>query len=585
MVSKITQNEINKTFQSYNKKYEGHENDYFGLLYISKKFNLSIEDAASYVAFGGNDYGIDAFYFDEEKRNLFLYQFKWSDNHKLFKESFQKFKTDGLDRIFGNSLQDKTQNQVINKLRTCLEENQIVINKIFLYFVFNGDTKKAEQSKVLESLREDIEDKNYIINKFFGRDVGLIIQYISNQRTISEPVQKRFSHKYQIECLNSLKLNAQENELLVTFISLNKLLQMYNDLGERLFNKNIRSGLGEGKETNRAIKRSIKMIISGEEPAENFTFYHNGITLTTEKIEPIDNNFSLIEPRVLNGAQTIKTLKAYVDDNKTDDRIPEKLQNIKVMARVVKSSQEKFLNKVTINNNRQNPIRPWNLRANDLIQSEFEDLFKEKNIFYERRENEFENLTYDELEEKGISDYNKAIEITKFAQTLLAMQGEIYKMSKISEVFENDNFYENTFKEKYYQDVNPNKLILFYKIQYRLPSLIREILSKGEDKYNYVTKARNLLWALSIQGLLNDNDFEDYVEKYGQFLVMEGEYTGLLKDIATKKIRFIFKETFQNGKYVDYVNDKENSFLKSNSTYNDCMIEAKKLYKWEKIKI
>jgi hypothetical protein len=289
---------------------------------------------------------------------------------------------------------------------------------------------------------------------------------------MGELVQKKVSHSYRIECENPLKLQTQENELMITFIPLIKLLEMSNDLGEKLFSKNIRSGLDEGKVTNHEIKRSLKKIISGEEPVENFAFYHNGISLTAEQLSPDTNAITMIEPRILNGAQTVMTLKGFVEENKADNRISEKLHTIKVMARIVKSSQDEFLKKVTINNNRQNPIMPWNLRANDLIQLHFEDKFRDElGIYYERRENAFENLTYDDLEQIGISDL-KAIEIKKFAQTLLAIHGETDKMSRISKVFENEQYYKETFKEKYL-DVDARKLILLYKIQYRLPSITR----------------------------------------------------------------------------------------------------------------
>ena len=581
MITKISQKEINDAYMKYSRQYEGRKEDYFGLLFLSRKFNLPPEDAASCVAFGGNDYGIDAFYFDEEKRNLYIYQFKWSTDHMLFKDSFQRLIKNGLERVFGNTFQDHDQNQVLIRLRSCIVENRDVINKVFIHFIFDGDPEKAEQSKVLDSLREDLESKTHLINSYFGREVGFIFQYISNQRLVGELVQKKESHMYQIECENPLKLQALENELMITFIPLNKLLEMYNDLGEKLFSKNIRSGLGEGKVTNREIKRSLKRIISGEEPVENFAFYHNGISLTAEQLVPSDNTVSLIEPRILNGAQTVMTLKAFVEGNKTDTRLSEKLPKIKVMARIVKSSQDEFLKKVTINNNRQNPIMPWNLRANDLIQLNFEDKFREElGIYYERRENAFENLTYDDLEQIGIINY-KAIEIKKFAQTLLAIQGETDKMSRISEVFENERYYKETFKERYL-NADAKKLVLLYKIQYRLPSITREILGQGENKYYYVTKSRNLLWALLVQSLLNDDEFDSYVESYGQTLTIESDYTELLKDIASKKIRFIFSKAFNKGKYAEYLRDEKYAFLRSKATYDDCMKEARGLYGWDK---
>ena len=87
---RITKRELDKAFEDYGTKYYGRKEDYFALLYLAKEFECQVEDIAHQVAFGGNDYGIDAFYIDRNRRNLYLYQFKWSENHNLFKDSLER---------------------------------------------------------------------------------------------------------------------------------------------------------------------------------------------------------------------------------------------------------------------------------------------------------------------------------------------------------------------------------------------------------------------------------------------------------------------------------------------------------------
>jgi len=588
MITRVTQEDIDNAFERFKRNYQGVKQDYFGVMFIAKKFGLKSEDVLQnyLVALGGNDYAIDGYYFDEERRNLYLYQFKWSIDYGQFRQSFERLIKDGVERIFGSSNQDTKQNQVLIGLKSCLMENKDIINKVFVNFVFNGDPAKAEQSKVLDSLREDLETKIlHKMSEFFGRNVDYVFQFISNQRTMGRLITKKELNQYSIECKKEkLSFKSGENDLMVMFIPLSKLLIMYNDLGEKLFNKNIRSGLGEGKATNREIHKSLREIISGTMPEGNFTFYHNGISITAEDIHPSENGLILVEPRVLNGAQTIKTLHNFVEKFKADDRVADKLKLIKIMARIIKSYDEDFLTNVTINNNRQNPIEPWNLRANDLTQLHFEDKFndREEPIYYERRESAFENLSSEERQELGVGE--KIVEITKFAKTLLACQGATEKMSRIGEVFENDNYYKDTFREHYFS-VNTEKLLLFYKISYRLNSISWEIRGMGENKYYYATRATNLIWALLIQGLLNDDRFDEYVEKYGASLLMEGDYNGILKDIASKKIRLIFSKTFATKKYRNYLEEEKFSFLRSRSTYDDCMETARKKYRWKKINI
>jgi hypothetical protein len=63
----------------------GVRNDYFGLVYLEREFGLDRDRAITQVAFGGNDYGLDGFHFDNEKRNLYLFQFKYSESHVQFR--------------------------------------------------------------------------------------------------------------------------------------------------------------------------------------------------------------------------------------------------------------------------------------------------------------------------------------------------------------------------------------------------------------------------------------------------------------------------------------------------------------------
>src|SRR2546421_6539265 len=77
----ITEQAIDQAFSDARKTTGGVRNDYFGILYLEQEMGVDREEARSQIAFGGNDYGIDGFHFDREKRNLYLYQFKWSNSH------------------------------------------------------------------------------------------------------------------------------------------------------------------------------------------------------------------------------------------------------------------------------------------------------------------------------------------------------------------------------------------------------------------------------------------------------------------------------------------------------------------------
>ena len=82
-----------------------------------------------------------------------------------------------MERVFGNPTQDQRQNQGLLQLRSRLLNDQALVDRVLIHFVFNGEPEDAERSQVLDKLREDLEGKKYLIDQFFGRPVTMIHEY------------------------------------------------------------------------------------------------------------------------------------------------------------------------------------------------------------------------------------------------------------------------------------------------------------------------------------------------------------------------------------------------------------------------
>jgi hypothetical protein len=177
-------------------------------------------------------------------------------------------------------------------------------------------------------------------------------------------------------------------------------------------------------------------------------------------------------------------------------------------------------------------------------------------------------------------EQEKEIKIKKLAQTFLAFQGEIDKISDMAKVFETDTIYDKTFKPEFLK-VDTRKIILGYKTQFRLNAIIKEIETRSEDKYYFVRLARNLVWALTIQALLNDDDLEDLLEKFGHTLSVEANFNEYLKGIGSRKIRIILSELIKLKRYADLLKEEKFSFLKTKIAFQECMGIARKRWGWE----
>ncbi|MGH7822013.1 MAG: AIPR family protein, partial [Candidatus Binatia bacterium] len=466
-----------------------------------------------------------------------------------------------------------------------LIENEAVIDRVCIHFVFTGDPAEADRSQVLDKLREDLENKKYLIDQRFNRPVTMVIEFRSARtRKVGPTTHLRKTHTYPVQLDETVTRAGPNGETMtIGFIRLVDLNAMYREMNQRFFERNIRAALPEDEAVNRSIQQSLKrIVIDGKEDANVFAFNHNGVTLFAESLSATDGQFKMTEPRLLNGAQTVTTFARFLKANEGNKLLTERrdvLDQIHVVCRIITDALPEFVTTVTINNNRQNPVDPWNLHANDMIQLEIQDKFRDDlGVYYERQERAFENLSDEDLEEQGITEY-KAIELTRLARTFLASDGDIDKLTRFREVFEDDRIYNQVFEQSRLK-ADSRKIVLCYKVQFRLRRLVYDIVDKGANKYAYVQRARNLLWALLCQAILNDSKLEERAEDFGRGLSLEAQYTDWLSGFATTRCRFILSDLVADKTYAPKAAEGNFSFMRTNAAYKRSMEIAYKRWRW-----
>ena len=224
-------------------------------------------------------------------------------------------------------------------------------------------------------------------------------------------------------------------------------------------------------------------------------------------------------------------------------------------------------------------MKPWALRANDSIQLELADkLRNDLGVYYERQENAFHNLTDDDLERMEI-DQQKQIELRKLATTFLISDGEVDKASRLPEVFEEDKSYASVFGP-FRLNADSRKILLCYKVQFRIRKLTEEIMSKGEEKYAFARRARNLIWALICQGMLNHADVERYATNYGTNMSVEAGLMEWMRGISTTRVRPLLSDLISVEPYRQKVDEERYDFLRTKAAFEFCMEKAYKRWRW-----
>lgn len=585
----VTDNDLKEASKRHSETHGGRREDYFGPVYLAKEFSGAVEDYLVQCAFGSHDHGLDAFHVDENRRNLYLFQFKWSEDHNLFKPSLKRLVESGMERVFGNPHADRSENDFLGRLRAEIQEKQACIDRVVILFVFKGDPDRADQSSGLEALREELESKKHLINGFFGeeRSVDLTFEFRSNETRGKSATHVKKTHQYDVrlEAPHQKQLESGER-LHVGFVRLMDLYRIHQAMGPRLFERNIRFGLDEEESANRSLRKAFeRIVIDDADPAGLFAFNHNGVTLSVERLVVDDGKATVTEPRVLNGAQTLTTLGRFIEKNKEHPEFRkryQRLEALEVLVKVIDEADSPFVVGVTICTNKQNPVDPWNLRASEQIQLDLADRFREElGIFYERQEKSWESYRLGDLDDEEVDRNQKPIQIRPLAQTFLAVQGELDRMSRLADVFEDEKSFRRTFPESYLR-VDLRKVVLVYKIHLRRRALIRHLAENRSQPFQFIQRGWNLVWALLAQALFNHRDLASFLERFGTTTSMETDYTEILKGLFLGKVAPAIKRAATESPYAAQLDEGKVAFLRTKAFFGKCMDQAENDYGWEK---
>lgn len=150
------------------------------------------------------------------------------------------------------------------------------------------------------------------------------------------------------------------------------------DNEDRLFARNVRLDLRS--KINKQIRQTYL-----DSPHE-FWYSHNGITVVCTKASIEAQSVRLVNPSVINGSQTLHSLKGI---NRRDPDAQVLTRVLVVRPDDARHPTRKFVNDVIYRMNQQNPMKASNLRANDDIQVSLGAAFAPNKVFYERREGEW----------------------------------------------------------------------------------------------------------------------------------------------------------------------------------------------------
>jgi AIPR protein len=554
---------------------------------LSQPETIATKNSSDTSEFGGKanyDFGIDAFNLmvKDENTLLILIQAKYSTQINYISKGFRDFKK-SLSLL--NNMFDKVdtdvpqQNKVLVNLKAALNllsDEQRLSLQIEFIVIHLSDEDETILAHKTESVRKDLADE--VEYKIPNHNVRIKLEGPGDWGKFTQVVPAEWITIKMKGFTNIEHANESKHKMYLGLGYLADLVELYNQRRDNLFSKNVRYFIKSKKNVEKGpsakMRDTLKDIcIGGEESPELFAFYHNGITIYGKDVITDGNNLKVREPYVLNGCQTIKTSFLFRYDSRNKEKIDTNIwNNISIPVRLVTSSNDNLIRKITINNNRQNAMSSAALRANDPIQLDLETRFRECKILYERQEGAKSNIedTTPELFEAFYNASNfMAVNIVDLARTISAAVGEMNSALSPAHIFEYDNLYNKIFSDKKIHSIA--FLIFLQNLHDVIPVVLKKDLNLYDNEYG-ISKNRLVYFTINllIKHLEKSRNL-DLIYNYGDRLV--GKNKLFRDDVAKVLDNYHSKITQQlNKHFMTLDNNRNESLMQS-------LEKASRLYK------
>ncbi len=520
------------------------DEDNFTPWWIQQKFKTSDEEATMCSSDGNYDKGLDGYFLQEtqDRITLTLVQGKYTEDLNQIKKGvsdINRFLPD-LGRLFKKLESDSyKENIVIKRIRPRIEGIKITDTKpLYIEACVIGLTNLSPEfienkistlkSELGKTFLAEFDNPNII---FDFKVIGLEHLIENNLADILRPARP-----FEIHFDGSEELEMGNSKFVSGLGKLSDLVDLYNKKGNQLFDKNVRLFLygkkNESKGPAGKIKETLELINSGKFGKEKFAFLHNGVSIYSTKTIPNKDSRSIeiTNPSILNGCQTIKSASFFYQEMLSKGKLDEQIwKNIPVSVRIVSTNDAELWREVAEANNRQNSMSPAALRANDEVQINLENDFKDLKIFYERQEAAFENISRvdrDKFEELYSNSLKEPIYIDTLAQTIICCSDlALSYATRANEIFESQKLYLKVFSRSHLYDLK--FLILAHNVRRVVEYAVRNAIPGNATKV-YAdfrpSKYRDLFTRLVLKVIIKNKELEDYVEEYGN-QVLSGQGT------------------------------------------------------------
>ena len=330
----------------------------FVFLVAKTMLALDEDETLDGIVDGGNDYGIDALYFeppDQGDIQITLIQVKYKKNLRG-EAAFPENAIVKMIHAINNLFDPESKVTVNERLSRRLEEVRSFIRggaipRVSAVAANNGLQWTAQAQQVIDSATATNDQVSW-------EHVGS-----SNLLAMLQQAQKPIDAKLQLTG-QALVETFDFRRVLIGRLSVAELARMTEKYGNQLFEKNIRRYLGL---TNNRVNKAVAHTLRQSNQRSNFYFYNNGITITCSQfrhsaLQAGNYPVQVSDMQIVNGGQTARTVQQVAKEIG-----PEEIEAAEVLVRIyeLKKDDDELINAITVATNSQTPVEIRDLKANE----------------------------------------------------------------------------------------------------------------------------------------------------------------------------------------------------------------------------
>jgi hypothetical protein len=331
--------------ESYYKAYT-NEGQRFVAWYLRNIHLRDMNEAKADITDGADDKQIDAIFVDDNSNTIYVIQGKFIGADSVDAGPLREVLASWVqlkDIVRLQETGNKRLQQKLSEVALALEDD------------YDIEFELITTGKLTKAAEDDLHTFNAQLAE--SEDLAATLRVVDNEELkirydmALDKENPIINHKINLEHGRFMNMDLDGTKVVVAALPLKECIRFPGIKDGSLFQKNVRQSLGLNQ-----VNKGIKSTISNA--AEDFFFYHNGITALCSSMNLEGDMLSTRALSIVNGCQSLNTILSCSEKVKSQD-------NSFVLFRFYEIPERDRADKISISTNSQSAVKARDLRSND----------------------------------------------------------------------------------------------------------------------------------------------------------------------------------------------------------------------------